>query len=185
MIANSISLGHVLKHNDRFWIVTKKEHVKPGKGGAFIQVEMKDIITGSKSNNRFRSSENVEKAHVEDREFQYQYPEGENLALMDMESYETISLPKILVGEAVQFLQEGMDVKVTYCEETPIEIKLPETVILAINTTEAVVKGQTSSASYKPAILENGVRVMVPPFVTSENKIVVRTADGTYVERAK
>ena len=93
MIANLIKIGHVLKYNNRFWVITKKDHVKPGKGGAFVQVEMKDIITGSKSNNRFRSSENVDKAHVEDREYQYQYPEGENLSLMDMESYETISLP--------------------------------------------------------------------------------------------
>jgi len=185
MIANSLKLGNVIKYNNRFWIITKKEHVKPGKGGAFIQVEMKDIIAGTKSNQRFRSSEDVEKAHVEEKEYQYQYPEGENLALMDMESFETISLPKDLVGDAEPFLQEGMDVKVVYCEGRPIEIKLPETVTLAIKSTESVVKGQSSSASYKPAILENDIRVMVPPFVTSDDKIVVRTVDGTYVERAK
>lgn len=185
MNANSISVGNVLKHNNRFWVVTKKDHVKPGKGGAFVQVEMKDIMTGTKSNNRFRSTENVEKAHVEDKDYQYQYPEGDNLALMDMESFEQISLGKDLVGEALPFLQEGMDVKVTYCESTPIQIKLPETVVLGIDQTESVVKGQTSSASYKPAILENGVRVMVPPFVKSDDKVVVRTSDGTYVERAR
>lgn len=185
MSANAINVGNVIKHKNRFWIVTKREHVKPGKGGAFVQVEMKDIITGTKLNERFRATENVEKAHVEDIDFQYQYDEGENMALMNMESFEQISLSKDLVGDALPYLQEGMDVKVTYCEGMAIQIKLPETVVVEIKETEPVVKGQTSASSYKPAVLENGIRTMVPPFVTSDDKIVVRTADSTYVERAK
>jgi elongation factor P len=184
MNAISISVGNVIQFNGKFWIVTKKEHIKTGRSG-FVQVEMKDIKTGSKGSHRFRSSEEVEKAHMEDKEYQYQYMEGENLSLMDMESYESILLSKTLVGNAISFLKEGMDIKVTYCDETPIEIKLPETVILAVESTEGVVKGQTAASSYKPAILENGVRVMVPPFITNTDKIVVRTIDGTYVERAK
>jgi elongation factor P len=183
--ANSVNVGNVIKYKDRFWNVLKKGHVKPGKGGAFVQLELKDIISGTKLNERFRATEGIEKAFLEDMEFQYQYDEGKNLAFMNMKTYEQISLPKTLLGETEKFLQEGMDVKVKYCEDTPISIKLPDTVILEIKETEPVVKGQTAASSFKPAILENGVRIMVPPFVNSSDKVVVRTEDATYVERAK
>ena len=156
MNVNSISVGNVIIYNGKYCIVTKREHVKPGKGGAFLQVEMKDIKSGNKLMNRFNTTDDVEKANMEDKPYQYQYMDGDNLALMDMDTYEQISLSKDLVGEALPFLP-----------------------------TEATVKGQTATASYKPAILENGVRVMVPPFITSDDKIVVRTEDATYVERAK
>jgi len=186
MNVNSISIGNVLSFKDKYWIVLKTNHVKPGKGGAFVQVEMKDIINGTKLNERFRSTDTVEKVTIDETVLQYQYNEGEALALMNMETFETTSLSKELIEEqSLPFLQEGMDVTVEYCENIPIKIHLPETVIMEIKETEPTVKGQTAAASYKPAILENGARVMVPPFVTSEDKIVVRTTDATYVERAK
>ena len=184
MNANSIGIGNVIKYKNRFWMVTKKEHVKPGKGGAFVQVEMKDIINGTKTNERFRSDEDLEKAFMEEKTFSYQYDEGDKIALMDMETFDQESFSKELLGNKVAYLQEGMEVRVCYCEGMPIDIKLPETVILGIKETEPSIKGQTVTNSFKPAILENGVRVMVPPFVTTEDKIVVKTEDSTYVERA-
>ena len=183
--ANDISIGNVLKHKGGYWIVTKREHVKPGKGGAFVQVEMKGFPSGGKINERFRASENIEKAYLEDVSYQYQYMDGDNLALMDMETYEQVMLPKEMVGEALPFLQDEMMVKVQKCEGKPVTITLPEQVILDVAETEPVVKGQTAASSFKPAVLSNGVRVMVPPFVNSDDKIVVRTSDSTYVERAK
>lgn len=185
MNVNSISVGNVILYNGKYCQITKREHVKPGKGGAFLQVEMKDIKTGNKLMNRFNTTEDVEKINMEDKPYQYQYMDGDNLALMDMNTYEQLSLGKDLVGDAFPFLQDGMDVMVEYCDNSPIRIRLPEKVVMGIESTEATVKGQTAAASYKPAILENGVRVMVPPFITSEDKIVVRTEDSTYVERAK
>ena len=185
MNVNSISVGNVIIYNGKYCIVTKREHVIPGKGGAFLQVEMKDIKSGNKLMNRFNTTDDVEKANMEDKPYQYQYMDGDNLALMDMDTYEQISLSKDLVGEALPFLQDGMDVVVEYCDGEAIRIRLPEKVVMKIQSTEATVKGQTATASYKPAILENGVRVMVPPFITSDDKIVVRTEDATYVERAK
>lgn len=185
MNANSIAVGNVIKLDNRFWLITKKEHVKPGKGGAFVQAEMKDILSGTKRNEKFRSEEKIEKAFMEEKVFTYQYDEGESLAFMNMETFEQESFSKELIGDKFPFLQEGMDIKVCYCEEKPIYIKIPETVILAISETEPAIKGQTVTNSFKPAILENGVRVMVPPFVTTEDKIVVKTDDSTYVERAK
>ena len=185
MNVNSISVGNVIIFNGKYCMVTKREHVKPGKGGAFLQVEMKDIKTGTKLMNRFNTTDDVEKANMEDKPYQFQYMDGDNLALMDMESYEQISLSKDLVGDAFPFLQDGMDVVVEYCDGNPIRVRLPEKVVCEIETTEATVKGQTATASYKPAILTNGVRVMVPPFITSDDKIVVRTEDSTYVERAE
>ncbi|HSQ97889.1 MAG TPA: elongation factor P [Rickettsiales bacterium] len=185
MNVNSISTGNVIIYNGKYCLVTKREHVKPGKGGAFLQVEMKDLKSGNKLMNRFNTTDDVEKVNMEDKPYQYQYMDGENLSLMDMESYEQILLSKELVGDALPFLQEGMDVVVEYCDGNPLRIRLPEKVVMAIQSTEATVKGQTAAASYKPAILENGVRVMVPPFITSDDKIIVRTEDATYVERAK
>ncbi len=186
MSANSIRAGNVLMHNDRLYVVTKTpEHTKPGKGGAFVQVEMKDVKSGNKLNERFSSTESVERVRLDQKDFQFLYFEGEKILLMDLESFEQIEVPEDFVGEKKAYLQDGMVVKLEMHENDPINIELPETVTLAITETEPVVKGQTASASYKPAILENGVRVMVPPFVNSEDKIVVRTEDNTYVERAK
>ncbi len=185
MNVNSVSLGNVIKYNNKYWIIRKKEHVKPGKGGAFVQLEMKDLLTGSKANERFRAGEDVEKIALEEVVYQYQYDEGDTIALMNLENYEQESFDKKLLGERLPFLTEGMEVKVCYCEHIIVEIKLTETVVRSIKETEPTVKGQTAASSFKPAILENGVRIMVPPFISSEDKILVKTEDCTYVERVK
>ena len=185
IIANDIRPGNILEYNKRLWAVAKIAHTQPGKGGAFIQVEMKDISSGTKLNERFRSTENVEKARVDDKEYQFLYVEGDMLALMDMESYEQIHVAKELVGVALPYLEDGMTVKVESYEEKVLHVGLPETVVATIAEADAVVKGQTATSSYKPAVLENGERVMVPQFIASGEKIVVRTTDSSYVERAK
>lgn len=185
MNANSISVGSVIRHKGNLWLVVKKDHVKPGKGGAFAQMELKGITTNAKVVERFRATEDVEKMFMEDKDYQYQYMDGDNLALMDMETYEQELLPKDLLGDMLPYLQDEMNVKVQFCEGKPLSIKLPEHVTLEVVETEAVVKGQTAASSYKPAILENGVRVMVPPFITTGTKVVVRTSDSEYIERAK
>ncbi|NBV06979.1 MAG: elongation factor P [Proteobacteria bacterium] len=183
--ANSIRVGNVIEYQNQLWKVLKRDHVKPGKGGAYIQVEMKNIMTGNKTNTRYNSSEDVDVAYVEQKNYQFQYFDQNDLVAMDMESFESFNLSKDLVGEALPFLQEGMDIRVEYCNDKPISIVLPEQVSGIIAQADAVVKGQTAASSYKPAILENGVRVMVPPFVESGEEIIVRTEDFTYVGRAK
>ena len=183
--ANSLRIGNVVEFENQLWSIVKREHVKPGKGGAYIQVEMKNISTGTKTNTRFSSSEDVEVAFVEHRNFQYQYMDKDELVAMDMESFEQLNFDKNLLGESLPFLQDEMPITVEYCNGKPISISLPETVILRVDSADAVVKGQTASSSYKPAILENGVRTLVPPFVESGDSIVVKTANGEYVERAK
>ena len=183
--ANSIRVGNVITFQNQLWTVLKRDHVKPGKGGAYIQVEMKNIITGNKTNTRYNSNEDVDVAFVEQKNYQFQYFDQDELVAMDMESFETVQFKKSLVGDPLPFLQEGMNIRVEYCNDKPISVVLPEHVKGVIASADAVVKGQTASASYKPAILENGVRVMVPPFVESGEEIIVRTEDFTYVSRAK
>lgn len=183
--ANSIRVGNVIEYQNQLWSVLKREHVKPGKGGAYIQVEMKNITTGTKTNVRFSSSEDVDLAFVEQKNFQFQYFDRDELVAMDMESFETINLKKSLVGECLPFLEEEMNIRVEYCNGNPISIALPELVNAVIASADAVVKGQTAASSYKPAILENGVRVMVPPFIESGEKIIVKTEDFTYAGRSK
>lgn len=184
--AIEIQAGNVLEHNGKLWVVARKpEHVKPGKGGAFVQVEMKEILSGTKLNTRFRSSETVERVRLDQKDYQYLYAEGDLITLMDNETFEQILVNRTLAGEAGVFLQEGMIVTVEAHNDNPLKLTLPDTVILAVMEAEPVVKGQTAASSYKPAIMENGVRVMVPPFIEVGEKIVVKTEDGTYVERAK
>lgn len=182
--AVDIRPGHILEHNGKLWKVAKIMHTQPGKGGAYMQVEMKDIKSGTKLNERFRSSETVEKARLDTKDFQYLFGDDDSMTLMDLESYDQITVPKEIVGDAAPFLQDGMKIAVELYEENPIQAYLPETVILEIVEADAVVKGQTAASSYKPAKLENGVRTLVPPFIETGTKIVVRTADGSYVERA-
>ncbi|MFM7620224.1 MAG: elongation factor P [Alphaproteobacteria bacterium] len=183
--ANSIRIGNVIEFQNQLWKVVKREHVKPGKGGAYIQVEMKNIVTGNKTNTRFASSEDVDIAYVEQKNYQFQYFDQDELVAMDMENFETHQFNKDLVGEAFPFLQEEMNIRVEYCNSKPISIFLPEQVEAVIAQADAVVKGQTAAASYKPAILENGIRVMVPPFIESGEKIIINTEDFSYVSRAK
>ncbi|MDD7911899.1 MULTISPECIES: elongation factor P [Pseudovibrio] len=181
---NEIKPGNVLQHQDTLWAVVKVQHVKPGKGGAFAQVEMKNLLDGRKLNERFRATESVERVRLEQKDFQFLYEEGEMLVFMDTESYEQLELQKEFVGERAAFLQDGMMVTVELHEEKPIGISLPNHVTLQIVEADAVVKGQTQSSSYKPAVLENGVRCMVPPFITAGEKIVVDTETVEYVRRA-
>jgi elongation factor P len=182
---NEIRPGNVIEHNGRLWRAVKLQHVKPGKGGAYAQVELKDIRDGTKLNERFRSSETVERVRLDQKDFQFLFADGDMLTFMDQESYEQVSVNADLVGEPLPFLQEGMVVTMESYEDDPISVALPETVVLEITEADAVVKGQTASSSYKPAMLENGVRIMVPPHIESGTRVVVNTAEAAYVERAK
>ncbi len=182
---NAVRISNVIEHQGKLWVVTRAQHVKPGKGGAFNQVELKNLIDNTKLHERFRSDEQVERVYLDESPYQYLYEEGENLVFMDQGTYEQAVLSKDLLGEAAMFLQDGMIVQISSYEGKPISVKLPDTVILAIVEAEPVVKGQTATSSYKPAILENGLRIMVPPHIESGVRVVVNTDDSTYVERAK
>lgn len=181
---NQITPGNVIMHQGALWVAVKAVAVKPGKGGAFNQVELKNLIDGRKLNERFRADETVEKVRLEQKDYQFLYEEGENLVFMDTESYEQITIAKDFLGDRVAFLQDGMMVTVESHEETPIGVKLPDYVTLEIVEADPVVKGQTAASSYKPAKLENGLRVMVPPFIESGERIVVDTNEVAYVRRA-
>lgn len=181
---NEIRPGNVIQHKGGLWVAVKTSHVKPGKGGAFAQVELKHVTEGTKLNERFRSSESVERVRLDQMPYQYLYADGEQLVFMNNENYEQISLPRDFVGERAAFLQDGMEVQIESFEEKPISIALPEHVTLEITETEPTIKGQTATSSYKPAMLENGVRVMVPPFVSVGERIIVDTNEVTYVKRA-
>jgi elongation factor P len=182
---NEIKPGHVILHNDQLWVAVRTAHVKPGKGGAFAQVELKNVLNGSKLNERFRSSETVERVRLEQKDYQYLYEQGDMLVFMETETYEQIELAKDFVGDRVAFLKEGMTVMVDSYEGKPIGIALPDHVTLQVIEADPVVKGQTAASSYKPAVLENGVRVMVPPFVAAGERVVVDTTEATYVKRAE
>ncbi len=182
---NEIKPGNVILHNGELYVAVKTDHVKPGKGGAFAQVEMKSVVGNTKLNERFRSSETVEKVRLEQKDYQYLYAQDDMLVFMDTESYEQIELPREFIGDRAAFLQDGMMVTVESYEEKPLGVSLPGHVTLQIAEADPVVKGQTATSSYKPALLENGVRVMVPPFITAGEKIVVDTNEVTYVRRAE
>ncbi len=181
---NEIRPGNVIEHNGGLWVAVKTNAVKPGKGGAYNQVELKNLIDGTKLNERFRSAETVEKVRLEQKDFTFLYEQGEALVFMDSESYEQLELQKDFVGERAAFLQDGMTVTVELYEEKPIGISLPDQVVLSISQADPVVKGQTAASSYKPAVLENGIRVMVPPFIESGERILVDTNEITYLRRA-
>ena len=182
---NEIRIGNDIEHKGGLWVAVKTQHVKPGKGGAFAQVELKNLIDNSKLNERFRSAETVEKIRLEQKDYQYLYEVDGMLTFMDTTTYEQIELQTDFVGERAAFLQDGMEVTVESHEGRPLGISLPDHVTLEITDTEPVVKGQTATSSYKPAMMENGVRVMVPPFVNTGDKIVVDTNEVTYVKRAE
>ena len=182
---NEIRPGNVIKHNDGLWIAVKLQHVKPGKGGAFAQVELKNLVNGSKLNERFRSSETLERIRLEQRDFQFLYEADGTLTFMDTESYEQIELQADFIGDRAAFLQDGMMVVVEMHEDKPIGVRLPDQVTLEVVETEPVVKGQTAASSNKPAVLENGVRLMVPPFIATGDKIIVETTEVTYLKRAE
>ncbi|MFE0758303.1 elongation factor P [Inquilinus sp. NPDC058860] len=187
MKVNAITIrpGNVLEYEGKLMLVTKIEIIQPGKGNAIIQVEMRDARTGTKTQQRFRTQETVERARLDEHEMQFLYQEGDHFTFMDNESFEQTQVPVDVVGEPARFLQEGMVCTVTMYEGAPLSLELPQTVTMTIAEADPVVKGQTASSSYKPAVLENGVRVMVPPHIASGTRIVINTADGTYLERAK
>jgi elongation factor P len=181
---NEIRPGMVIEYDNTLWVAVKSMAVKPGKGPAYNQVELKNLIDGRKLNNRFGSDERVERVRLEQKDFQFLYRQGSSLVFMDSDTYDQIELPEDFVGERAAFLQDGMTVTVEMHEERPIGIKLPDHVVLQVTEADPVVKGQTAASSYKPARLENGLRVMVPPFITSGEKVVVDTNEVTYVRRA-
>jgi elongation factor P len=176
--------GNIIEYEGGIWRAVKTQHTQPGKGGAYMQVEMKNLIDGRKTNVRFRSAEIVERVRLDTKDFQYLFAEGDQLTFMDKDSYEQVQLPRDLLGEAAAFLQEGMDVTMELHEERPISVQLPEQVECTIVEADAVVKGQTASSSYKPAVLENGVRIMVPPHITTGTRVVVDVYEQAYIRRA-
>ncbi|MEM6602663.1 MAG: elongation factor P [Pseudomonadota bacterium] len=182
---NEIRPGHVIQYQNTLWRAVKCNAVKPGKGGAYNQVELRNLIDGRKLNERFRAAENVERVRLEQRDFTYLYQDGDDLVFMDDETFDQVQLPKDFLDDTqFAFLEENMKVILERHEERYIGCTLPAQVTREISETEPVVKGQTAASSFKPAILDNGVRVMVPPFVTTGEKIVVSTEDVTYVKRA-
>jgi elongation factor P len=182
---NQIRPGMVLEHQGRLWRVAKISHTQPGKGGSYTQAEMKDIVSGTKLNERFRSSETVERARLEQVQMQYLYDDGETLNFMNNQNYEQLALNYDVLGDARVWLQENMNVQIEMHDEKPIGVEIPDKVIMEITEAEASVKGQTQSSSFKPAVMENGETVMVPQFIGSGEKIVINTTDGSYVERSK
>ena len=181
---NEVRPGTMIEHQGRLWMAVKSQSVKPGKGGAYNQVELKNLINGTKLNERFRSAETVERIRLEQKDFTFLYEQGEALVFMDSESYEQLELQKDFVGDRAAFLQDGMTVTVELYEERPIGISLPDQVTLMITEADPVVKGQTAASSYKPAMLENGVRILVPPFIGSGERVLVDTNELSYIRRA-
>lgn len=183
---NAVRPGMVIEHQGRLWRAAKIQHTQPGKGGAYLQVELRDIRDGTKLNERFRSSETVERVRLEQREFQFLFNDGDMYTFMDNESFEQVAIAEEMIGDdQTPFLQEGMTVVIESYEGSLIGVQLPDTAVFEVVEADAVVKGQTAASSYKPAILDNGVRVMVPPHIETGTRVVVNTADRSYVERAK
>jgi len=181
---NAIRPGNVVEHKGGLWRAVKIAHTQPGKGGAYLQVELRNLRDGSKLNERFRASENVEKIRLDQREHQFLFGDGDSYTFMDTESYEQVELNADQLGDQAAYLQDGMAVYIESHEGSILGVSLPEHVTLEVIETEPVLKGQTAAASYKPAILENNVRSSVPPFIGVGDKIVVATEDGSYVKRA-
>jgi elongation factor P len=183
--ANTIKPGFILQHEGSLWAAVKTVHVKPGKGGAFAQVELKNILDGRKLNERWRTSDTVERINLDQKEHSFLYAQDDMLTFMDQVSYEQIELHKDFVGdERAQFLQDGMIVTVQFHEDRPIGISLPDHVVLTIVEADATVKNQTASSSYKPAKADNGMRVMIPPYMDAGERVLVSTETGEYLRRA-
>lgn len=183
--ANTVRPGHVIEFNGKLCIVTKAQIRTPGNLRAFIQIEMKDAKTGIKTDTRYATTETVERAQLNTIPMQYLYNDGNGLVFMNQETYEQVTINPDVLGDSVVYLTDGMICEIQFHEETPLSVEIPEKVTLTIAEADPVVKGQTATQSYKPAILENGVKILVPPFITAGEKVVVRTADGEYIERAK
>ena len=182
---NEIRPGALIRHDGGLWIAVKTQAVKPGKGGAYNQVELKNVVTGTKLNERFRADESVEEVYLEKKDFQFLYASGDTLTFMDTDTYDQIDLASDFVGDQAQFLQDGMKVLVQTYEGKPIGIKLPLQVTLEVVEADPVLTGGTAAPSYKSAVLENGMKIQVPPFINAGAKIIVSTEDGSYVRRAE
>ncbi len=181
--ANEIKVGMIIEHRNDYWNVLKIQHVKPGKGGAFNQVELKSITKGTKLNERFRSSENLDKAELDEKKFSFLYADDDNCHFMDNDNFEQINIPKSVIGEKNKLLKENLLVTVIFMNEKPLNIALPNNIDCLVETTDAVVKGQTAASSYKPAKLDNGLNIMVPPFIESGDKIILDTRTLEYVKK--
>jgi len=183
--AIDIKPGNVLEYQSKLWLVLKRELVQPGKGGAFAQVELRDLRGGTKLNERFRTQETVERVRLDEKEMQFLFVEDSQATFMDNDSFEQISIPREVIGDPADFLREGMICNVMLYEGSALSVELPPSVVMEVVEADPVVRGQTASSSYKPGKLENGRRVMIPPHIGPGTRIVVSTADGSYVERAK
>lgn len=183
--ANTLRAGHVIDHEGKLWVIIRSEIMIPGKGNAIVQIDMRDARTGTKTNVRFRTQELVEKVHIDENEMQYLFGDDDNFTFMDNETYEQVMVSKDVVGEKAKYLQENMVCTVRLHEGVPLTVDIPQHVTLEVVEADPYTKGQTASASYKPAKMSNGVRVLVPPFIEAGERLVINTNDDSYVERAK
>ena len=183
---NSIRAGNVVEYNGRLYVASKVQHISPGKGGAFVQFEAKALREGNKLQERFRSGETIDRVHIDERECTFLYKDDSGYTFMDKETFEQLTVPiDVLDADQARFLQDGMEVQVSTHEGAPVGVTLPKSVVLPVIEADAVVRGQTASSSYKPAVVEGGIKVMVPPHIGVGTKLVINTEDGSYMERAK
>lgn len=185
VIASSLRKGNIVDMDGRLYVVLSAENIHPGKGTPVTQLDMRRISDGVKVSERFRTTEQVERAFVEDRDYNYLYTDAEGYHFMNAETYDQVAVPEDIIGDLAAYLQEGMTCVISMHQGVPVSIELPQRVVLEIVDTEPTVKGQTASSSYKPAMLSNGLRTMVPPHISAGTRVVIMTADGSYVERAK
>jgi elongation factor P len=183
LYASEIRVGMLIEYKNDLWQVLKTQHVKPGKGGAFAQVEMKSVNKNTKLNERFRSSESVEKASLDETKFNYLYGDETDYYFMDPKTYEQINIKKETIGEKGKMLTENLEVSISFYNEKPLTVELPNQVTCTIDTTDVALKGQTVSSSYKPATLDNGINIQVPPFIDSGDKIIVDTRTMEYIKK--
>ena len=185
ILGNEIKAGMMIEHKNDLWSVLKVQHVKPGKGGAFNQVQLKSLKKGTKLNERFRSSDSIERAILDEKKFNFLYEDENNCHFMDQTNFEQIAISKSVLGEKNKLLKENMEVKVNFYEDQALAVDLPTSVELTIESTDAAIKGQTASSSYKPATLENGINIQVPPFINSGDTIILDTRTLEYVKKIK
>ena len=183
--ANSLKIGNLILHNSELWTVVKLNHVKPGKGGAFVQTELKNIKDSRKLNDRFRSTENVDRIILDEKKCSYLFQENDNFVFMDLETFEQLYVKENIIGNQKHFLSDGIEVLINSYESKVISIDLPETCEVEVLEADAVIKGQTVSSSYKSATIQNGIKIMVPGHVEVGTKIIIKPADGSYVEKSK
>ena len=180
---NEIKPGMIIEHNNDIWEVLKTQHVKPGKGGAFNQVEMKSVNKSTKLNERLRSSDTIEKANIEELKFSYLYKDENNYYFMDSKTFDQVEIKKELLSEKGNFLTENLEVTINFYNEKPISVNLPNQINCKVDITDVALKGQTVSSSYKPATLENGLKIQVPPFIESGDEIVIDTRTNEYIKK--